>query len=170
MNCPFCGAIEIKVLDSRPDTEGRSIRRRRECIQCSKRWRTVERVEDEMPLVIKKNNTYQPFHREKLRTSFEISCGKRPVSASQILKAVSDIEWEILEIGCETIESQEVGRMVMNRLKTLDEIAYIRYSSVYRRFKDVTELMAEVRDLIGEDALAGRPRLQPGVDNGGGSA
>jgi transcriptional repressor NrdR len=156
MNCPFCGALEIKVLDSRPDTEGRSIRRRRECIQCAKRWRTVERVEDEMPLVIKKNNTYQPFRREKLKTSLEISCGKRPVSASQIAKAVSDIEWEILEQGCETIESQEVGRMVMNHLKTIDEIAYIRYSSVYRRFKDVTELMAEVRDLIGEDALNNR--------------
>jgi len=167
MNCPFCGALDIKVLDSRPDTEGRSIRRRRECIQCAKRWRTVERVEDEMPLVIKKNNTYQPFDRDKLKMSLEISCGKRPVSASQISKAVSDIEWEILEIGCETIESQEVGRMVMNHLKRLDEIAYIRYSSVYRRFKDVTELMAEVRDLIGDES---RPRRQPDPDSGAGNA
>lgn len=156
MNCPFCAALDIKVLDSRPDTEGRSIRRRRECIQCGKRWRTVERVEDEMPLVIKKNNTYQPFDRSKLKMSLDISCGKRPVSASQIAKAVSDIEWEILELGCETIESQEIGRMVMNHLKLLDEIAYIRYSSVYRRFKDVTELMAEVRDLIADESLAQR--------------
>jgi len=151
MNCPFCSSLEIKVLDSRPDTEGRSIRRRRECNNCSKRWRTVERVEDEMPLVIKKNNTYQPFNRDKLKLSFEISCGKRPVSASQISKAVSDVEWEILERGHETMESQEVGRMVMEKLRVLDEIAYIRYSSVYRRFKDVTELMAEVRELISGD-------------------
>lgn len=148
MKCPFCRHGDTKVLDSRPDAEGRSIRRRRQCLACDKKWRTVEQIEDEMPLVIKKNGTFQPFDRLKLMNSVEVSCGKRPVTKKDMEKLVADIEWKLLESGIDTISSIDLGEKVMDGLKELDEIAYIRFASVYRRFKDVGELMAEVEDLL----------------------
>jgi len=148
MNCPFCHHNDTKVLDSRPGPEGKSIRRRRECLSCSKKYRTLERVEDQMPVVIKKNQTHQPFNRDKLLKSIVVSCGKRPVSMNQMEKAVADIEWSILESGTEQMSSIDIGEQVMKELKNLDEIAYIRYASVYRRFRDVTELLDEVKALV----------------------
>jgi transcriptional repressor NrdR len=150
MNCPFCNLADTKVLDSRPDAEGRSVRRRRECLTCHKRWRTVEQIEDEMPLVIKKNGTFQPFDRLKLMRSVEVACGKRPVTKSRMEKLIADIEWQLLESTVDTVTSTDLGEMVMEGLKKVDEIAYIRFASVYRRFKDVGELMAEVEDLLQE--------------------
>jgi len=148
MNCPFCGCHNTKVLDSRPGPKGTSIRRRRECIDCSKRWRTLERVEDTMPLVLKKNGTQEPFNREKLLTAVKISCGKRPVSTKQMEGVVADIEWNLLDSGSKEVNSQTIGEQVMNQLKQIDEIAYVRYASVYRHFKDVTEMMEEIEGLI----------------------
>ncbi len=151
MNCPFCNHAETKVLDSRPDVEGKSIRRRRECLECTKRWRTIERVEDEMPLVLKKDGTYQTFDRAKLLNSLTVATGKRPVSKQQLENAVAVIEWSILESGKEAVSAVEVGEMVMTQLKSLDEIAYIRFASVYRRFRDVGEMMAEMQGLLSEN-------------------
>ncbi|MBS1982579.1 MAG: transcriptional repressor NrdR [Bdellovibrionales bacterium] len=154
MNCPFCQNVDSKVNDSRPDAGGRSIRRRRECLACGKRWRTLERIEDEMPLVIKRNQTYQPFDRAKLSLSINIACGKRPVSQTQIEKAVADIEWGILESGVDSVSTTKLGEMVMHHLRMLDEIAYVRYASVYRRFSDVGELIAEMKDLVRQSDLS----------------
>ena len=154
MNCPFCQHVDTKVNDSRPDSGGRSIRRRRECQSCGRRWRTIERIEDEMPLVIKRNQTYQPFDRAKLVTSLTVSCGKRPVSAPQIERAVAEIEWAILESGAESVSTTKLGEMVMHHLRLLDEIAYVRYASVYRRFSDVGELIAEMKELVDASASA----------------
>lgn len=148
MKCPFCQNDDSKVLDSRPDPEGKNIRRRRECARCGRRWRTLERVEDEMPLVIKKNGTYEPFEREKLLGSMKVSCGKRPVTLAQLEKIVADIEWDLLSSSAGAVESTSLGEKVMAGLKQIDEIAYIRYASVYRRFKDAEELISEMRGLI----------------------
>ncbi len=148
MKCPFCKNDDSKVLDSRPDPEGKNIRRRRECARCGRRWRTLERVEDEMPLVIKKNGTYEPFDREKILGSMKVSCGKRPVTLSQLEKVIADIEWDMLSSGQGAIESTTLGEKVMTGLKLIDEIAYIRFASVYRRFKDAEELITEMRGLI----------------------
>lgn len=150
MNCPFCNHAETKVLDSRPDVEGKSIRRRRECFACSKRWRTLERVEDEMPLVMKKDGTFQSFDRTKILHSMIVATGKRPVSRKQIDTAVAEIEWSLLELGQDSVTSMELGEKVMVVLKKLDEISYVRFASVYRRFRDVGELMAEMKDLLNE--------------------
>lgn len=148
MNCPFCQNQETKVLDSRPDQNGQTIRRRRECFSCSKRWRTLERVEDEMPLVLKRNGTHEPFVREKLFLSMKTACSKRPVTPGQLEQAIADIEWSILEKGETKIHTVEIGQKVMEKLKELDEIAYIRFASVYRRFKDAGELLEEMRSLV----------------------
>ena len=148
MNCPFCQNSETKVLDSRPDAGGQSIRRRRECLACQKRWRTLERIEDEMPLVLKRNGTHEPFAREKLLSSMKTACSKRPVTVTQIEQAVAEIEWSILEGGGDSVSTVVLGERVMDCLKALDEIAYVRFASVYRRFKDVTELMAEMQQLV----------------------
>jgi transcriptional repressor NrdR len=148
MNCPFCQHSETKVSDSRPDPAGQSIRRRRECLQCGKRWRTLERIEDEMPLVVKRNNTHQPFSRDKLLNSLKVACGKRPVSMNQLDQIVAEIEWSILESGAKEISTVKIGEKIMAALKATDEIAYVRYASVYRRFKDVGELMAEMQQFV----------------------
>ena len=151
MDCPFCRNTDTKVLDSRPGHEGKSIRRRRECLGCNKRWKTIERVEDEMPLIVKRNMTYQPFNREKLLSSFRISCGKRPVAPGRIEKAVADVEWALLESGVDSLPSSRLGEMVMKELKSIDEIAYVRYASVYRSFKDVADLVEGVKELLPEN-------------------
>ncbi len=147
MNCPFCHNADTKVIDSRPESGGQSIRRRRECLGCQKRWRTLERIEDEMPLVLKRNGTHEPYQKDKLLGSMKVACGKRPVSLGQLEQALADIEWSILEDGKEIISTVELGEKVMKILRDMDEIAYIRYASVYRRFKDVTELIAEMQSL-----------------------
>lgn len=147
MNCPFCQNAETKVIDSRPESGGQAIRRRRECLKCEKRWRTLERIEDEMPLILKRNGTHEPYNKDKLFNSMKVACGKRPVSLGQLEQVLADIEWSLLENGKDTISTVELGEKVMRALRDLDEIAYIRYASVYRRFKDVTELMAEMQNL-----------------------
>jgi len=153
--CPFCHHTEVKVLDSRPDNEGKSIRRRRECFQCAKRWRTVERVENEMPLVVKKNHSFEAFNKAKLLNSMQVACGKRPVTQSQIHEEIAKIEWKILEENKEKVSTVRLGEEVMTALKSIDEIAYIRFASVYRKFRDAGELIAEMKDLIKEEKKEG---------------
>ena len=124
---------------------------------CGKKWRTLERVEEKMPLVIKRNGSHSHYDKDKLLNSIRIATGKRPVSPAQIEQAVADIEWELLEGGADSVTSQFIGEMVMKALQELDEISYIRFASVYRKFKDVGELIAEAKDLIdrhAEQALA----------------
>ncbi len=157
MNCPYCSFADTKVLDSRPDSEGRSIRRRRECLKCSRRWRTLERVEELNTLVIKRNLTYAPFDRAKLLHSLQVACGKRPVPPSAFEKVVADIEWKLIEEGRDTVSSAEIGAYIMKALRELDEIAYVRYASVYRRFRDVGELMAEMNSLLRDGETPSNP-------------
>jgi transcriptional repressor NrdR len=139
-------------LDSRPAGDGQSIRRRRECVKCAKRWKTLERVDIEMPLVKKRNNTFEPFDREKLKSAMMVSCGKRPVSLSQIDKVVAQIEWDILQNGQEYVSTRDLGEAVMKALRGIDEIAYIRYASVYKRFRDVEEMLEGMKDLLNVQA------------------
>ena len=159
MQCPYCGSEELKVLDSRSGTDNQSIRRRRECGKCDKRFKTLERVDIEMPLVQKRNNTFEPFNREKLRSAISVSCGKRPVASGQIDKAVAQIEWDILQNNQEFVKTIDLGNKVMEALREIDEIAYIRYASVYKRFRDVEEMLSGMKDLLVEDDTKKSSRL-----------
>ncbi|MGI6327099.1 MAG: transcriptional regulator NrdR [Saccharofermentanales bacterium] len=148
MRCPFCGHDEDRVVDSRPSDEGSAIRRRRECLSCSSRFTTYEKVESLPLLVIKKNGTREPFDREKLMAGIMKSCQKRPVSNQQIDDLVSSIEVQTQNALKREISSQEIGELVMERLKDIDEVAYVRFASVYRQFKDVNSFLDELHDML----------------------
>ena len=148
MRCPFCGHDEDRVVDSRPSDEGSAIRRRRECLSCSSRFTTYEKVESLPLLVIKKNGTQEPFDREKLMAGIMKSCQKRPVSNQQIDDLVSSIEVQTQNALKREISSQEIGELVMERLKDIDEVAYVRFASVYRQFKDVNSFLDELHDML----------------------
>ncbi|MGI6334322.1 MAG: transcriptional regulator NrdR [Saccharofermentanales bacterium] len=148
MRCPFCGHDEDRVVDSRPSDEGSAIRRRRECIACSSRFTTYEKIESLPLLVIKKNGTREPFDREKLMAGIMKSCQKRPVSNQQIDDLVSSIEVQTQNALKREISSQEIGELVMERLKDIDEVAYVRFASVYRQFKDVNSFLDELHDML----------------------
>lgn len=150
MKCPFCGFEEDRVIDSRPTEEGTAIRRRRECTKCQKRFTTYEKVESLPLMVIKKDNSRQLFDREKILNGLLRACEKRPVSISDLEKLVSEIETQILNSLQREITSREIGEMVMARLKNLDEVAYVRFASVYRQFKDINTFMDELRKLLDE--------------------
>ena len=149
MKCPFCGFADSKVVDSRPSDEGISIRRRRECINCEKRFTTYERVETVPVMVIKKDKTRERFDREKLLGGLLKACEKRPVEIGALESTVNDIE-NILQNSLEReVTSTKIGELVMDRLKDLDEIAYVRFASVYRQFKDINTFMSELNKLLG---------------------
>ena len=148
MKCPYCGHIEDKVIDSRPTEENAAIRRRRECTKCTKRFTTYEKVESVPLMVIKKDKTRQTFDREKLLNGLLRACEKRPVSIDMLEKLVDEIESQILNSLKREITTQEIGEMVMAKLKELDEVAYVRFASVYRQFKDINTFMAELRKLL----------------------
>ena len=148
MKCPFCSTLDSKVIDSRPANEGNSIRRRRECLQCHSRFTTYETVEMLPMVVIKKNGMRQSFDRSKLLSSMLKACEKRSVSLSLLEKAADDIERELQnELGGE-ISSTQIGELVMDKLKALDEVAYVRFASVYRQFKDINTFMEELNKLL----------------------
>ena len=148
MKCPFCGDQESKVVDSRHSEDGLSIRRRRECLQCHSRFTTYETVEMLPMVVIKKNGMRQSFDRSKLLSSMLKACEKRSVSLSLLEKAADDIERELQnELGGE-ISSTQIGELVMDKLKALDEVAYVRFASVYRQFKDINTFMEELNKLL----------------------
>ena len=148
MKCPFCGFEESKVIDSRPTDEGERIRRRRECISCGKRFTTYEKVESMPLIVIKKDNNREPYDREKLTAGIVRSCHKRPVSLIRINAMVDEIETQIYNMGEKEIPAKVIGEIVMEKLKDLDEVAYVRFASVYREFKDVNTFMAEIQKIL----------------------
>lgn len=150
MNCPFCGHEDDKVIDSRPTDEGNAIRRRRECGSCLKRYTTYEKVESIPLMVIKKDNTRQPFSRDKLLNGVMRACEKRPISINDMEKLVNDIELELQNTLQREITSKQIGEMVMTRLKKLDDVAYVRFASVYRQFKDINTFLDELNTLLKE--------------------
>lgn len=149
MKCPFCGHLESKVVDSRLGKDKETIRRRRECIQCKKRFTTTERTEDTLPLVIKKDGRREPFNRMKIFNGLKKACEKRPISINLIEKIVNRIESYFMEKGDREIKSSEIGEKVMEELHRLDAVAYVRFASVYRQFKDIQEFMDELKELLG---------------------
>ncbi|MCC6333242.1 MAG: transcriptional repressor NrdR [Myxococcales bacterium] len=148
MRCPFCQAADTRVLDSRDSAEGTIIRRRRECETCKRRFTTYERVEELNPLVVKKDGRREQFDRDKLLAGLKKACEKRPVSVEQVEALVTEIERTLQELGEKEIPSSTVGELVMERLSALDEVAYVRFASVYRSFRDIAEFMDELKELI----------------------
>ena len=149
MKCPFCGAMDTQVVDSRVSEEGDSIRRRRRCVGCSKRFTTYENAELRMPQVVKQNGIREEFNREKLRTSFVRALHKRPVPTEYVDTAIQHIEQALLALGEREIPARRVGEMVMAALYKLDTVAYIRFASVYRSFQDVEDFREAIQDLDG---------------------
>jgi transcriptional repressor NrdR len=140
--------LESKVLDSRLSKEMDTIRRRRECLKCGKRFSTAERIEEGLPLVIKKDDRREVFDRMKILNGLKKACEKRPISITNLEKIVSRIEYNLLEKGDHEINASEIGEMVMEELRKLDEVAYVRFASVYRQFRDINEFMSELKDLL----------------------
>jgi len=148
MRCPSCGHLEDRVIDSRSTKEGRAIRRRRECIGCGNRYTTYEYVENASVVVVKKDGKREPWSREKIIAGISRACEKRPVSLSQIEEIVDRIETEIQRLAPGEVDSKRIGELVMSELQQLDEVAYVRFASVYRHFKDVNEFLDEIQGLV----------------------
>lgn len=150
MKCPFCGFGDSKVVDSRPTDEGTSIRRRRECLQCLKRFTTYETVERMPLMLIKRDGTRQAYDRQKLLNGLIKACEKRPVSLMQLEQIVDNVEQKVFSSLENEISSMVIGELVMDQLRMVDEIAYVRFASVYRQFKDISSFMDELNTLIRE--------------------
>jgi len=150
MRCPFCGFLESKVIDSRESKKGISIRRRRECLSCKRRFTTYEKIEEIPYMVVKKDGTRQPFDTQKLLRGMMKACEKRPIQISQLEEIVEEIESLLQERPDKEIGVAEIGQLVMDRLKGLDKVAYVRFASVYREFRDVAEFHRELEDLMKE--------------------
>jgi len=148
MKCPFCDSQEDKVIDSRVSKEGNAIRRRRECLKCGKRFTSYERVEELAPMVIKKDGRRESFNADKIRSGLLIACKKRPIETAKIDEIVDNIEKKLIGLGEKEIPSSSIGEEIMAALKELDKVAYVRFASVYRQFKDINELMDEVKTLF----------------------
>lgn len=151
MKCPFCGHLEDKVVDSRLSKEGDAIRRRRECLKCEARFTTYEKVEEILPLVVKKDGRREPFDRQKILQGLLKACEKRPVGIVALEEVVGKIEKKLQESGEKEIPSSVIGEEVMHALHKLDQVAYVRFASVYREFKDINEFMEELKDLLKEE-------------------
>lgn len=152
MKCPYCGYAESKVIDSRPAEEGSTIRRRRECLACAKRFTTYEIMERLPLVVVKRDGSRQSFDRTKVINGLVRSCEKRPVALGQLETIADEIESELQGALEREISTAEIGEMVMSRLKELDEVAYVRFASVYRQFKDINTFMEELKKLLGDKA------------------
>ena len=151
MKCPFCGYTESKVVDSRPAEEGTTIRRRRECLSCQKRFTTYEIMERLPLIVVKKDGSRQTFDKQKLINGMLRACEKRPVPLAELQAVADEIEQELQSSLEREIKTTEVGEMVMSGLKTLDEVAYVRFASVYRQFRDINTFMLELNKLLKEE-------------------
>ena len=151
MKCQFCNCADSRVVDSRPTDDGNSIRRRRECISCGRRFTTYEKVETKQVLVIKKDSSRELFDPQKVRSGIVAACHKRPVSAGDIEKVVNSIEQAAYNNLQEEITTRQIGEMVMEELRKLDEVAYIRFASVYRQFTDIPSFMNELKALVDKD-------------------
>ena len=150
MNCPYCGFSESKVIDSRPADEGASIRRRRECLSCSKRFTTYETVESLPMVVVKKDGSRQSFERRKVLDGMIRACEKRPVPLAELEKIAGEIEQDLQNSMEREISTEAIGERVMERLRSVDQVAYVRFASVYRQFKDVDTFMQELTKLLAE--------------------
>ena len=150
MRCPYCGYSESKVIDSRPADEGASIRRRRECLSCSKRFTTYETVESVPMVVVKKDGSRQSFDRRKVLGGMIRACEKRPVPLAELEKIASEIEQDLQNSMEREISTETIGERVMERLRAVDQVAYVRFASVYRQFKDIDTFMAELNKLLAE--------------------
>jgi transcriptional repressor NrdR len=148
MKCPFCGKENTRVIDSRPTEDGTSIRRRRQCDSCEKRFTTYEKVEAIPLVVIKKNQDREPYDRTKIESGIFRSCHKRPISVDRIHVLVDEIEAAIFNLEARELPSSEIGRIVMDKLKDFDQVAYVRFASVYREFKDVNTFMDEIKKIL----------------------
>lgn len=147
MRCPFCGHEKDKVVDSRSSKEGGAIRRRRECLRCGQRFTTYEYIENEALTIIKNDQRREPYDRQKLMHGIIAACKKRPISMKKIDSIVDSIEKRLENLGKMEIRSSEIGKTVMSELYELDEVAYVRFASVYRKFKDVSEFISEVKEI-----------------------
>ena len=150
MKCPFCGHLENKVIDSRLSKDGGVIRRRRDCGECGRRFTTYERIEEVLPMVIKKDGRREVFDRGKLLGGLKRACEKRPVSVEDLERIVDKVEQTLQECGDREIPTSKIGETVMKELHELDEVAYVRFASVYRQFKDINQFMDELKDILGE--------------------
>ena len=165
MRCPFCGHAEDKVVDSRESREGDSIRRRRECLACARRFTSYERVEEMPVVVVKKDGRREPFDAHKLLKGLTLACQKRPVSLARIEELVKDVQARLLELPDREVRSRELGELVMEELKSLDHVAYVRFASVYREFKDLPDFVKAFEGLVKKEVRppsadpAIRPRL-----------
>ena len=148
MKCTFCGHDEDRVIDSRPAEDGAAIRRRRECIGCGARFTTYEKIETLPLLVVKKDGTREPFNRDKLLNGLLKACEKRPVSNEQLMELLAFIEGQVQNAVNREISSKDIGELVMKKLKEIDEVAYVRFASVYRQFKDVNSLLEELNEML----------------------
>jgi transcriptional repressor NrdR len=165
MRCPFCKGADSKVLDSRESMEGAVIRRRRECLECRKRFTTYERVEELAPLVVKKDGRREPFDREKLLAGLQKAVEKRPVSMDQLEALVAEVEVRLQERGEKEVPSSAIGEEVMRKLRALDQVAYVRFASVYRSFRDIEEFMDELKGLLDDHAPEGGRRKRGRPDD-----
>jgi transcriptional repressor NrdR len=148
MRCPFCTHLESKVIDSRVSTVGDVIRRRRECEGCERRFTSRERVEDVLPVVVKKDGVREQFDREKVLRGVRLACNKRPVAMDRIEKFIDELERDLVESEAKEVESKELGERVMRKLRELDEVAYVRFASVYRSFRDIDEFRTELDNMV----------------------
>ena len=148
MKCPYCTEIDNKVIDSRLSKDGRTIRRRRECIKCGRRFTTYEKLEDVLPMVVKKDGRRESFSREKIIEGIKKACQKRPISITKIEEFVDSLELYFQELGKKEVGGEEIGEKVINALKEWDGVAYVRFASVYRRFRDISEFMQELEEIL----------------------
>lgn len=162
MRCPFCGHLEDKVVDSRESREGDAVRRRRECLACGRRFTSYERVEETPVLIVKKDGRREPFDRAKLLKGMSAACQKRPVTLAQLEEAAGDIQAKLLERTDKEIPSRDLGELVMDALKQLDSVAYVRFASVYREFRDLHDFVRHLEGLVGQGAPAPQ-RAAPAV-------
>ncbi len=148
MKCPYCNNLEDKVIDSRISKDGEIIRRRRECLGCAKRFTTHEKIEEKLPLIVKKDGRREPYDRDKMMEGMKKACQKRPISIEAIEKIADKIEQDIVSRGAKEIKGNDLGEKVMLELHDLDDVAYVRFASVYRSFKDISDFMEEVKTLV----------------------
>ncbi|MCK4378334.1 MAG: transcriptional repressor NrdR [Deltaproteobacteria bacterium] len=148
MKCPFCSFLEDKVIDSRLSKDQTTIRRRRECLSCGKRFTTFEKIEINLPLIIKRDGRREAYNRKKVELGLKKACEKRPVGIDEIEKIINTIEQELQESGGKEVGSSVVGEKIMQLLKKLDDVAYIRFASVYRQFKDINEFIQELQGMV----------------------
>jgi transcriptional repressor NrdR len=164
MRCPFCGASEDKVIETRVSRDGLEIRRRRECVACGRRFTTYERIEESMPLVVKADGRREPFDRAKIEHGIRAAVAKRPVSRDQIAALALEVEREVSELGVTEVASRGVGERVLARLRALDQVAYVRFASIYRDFRDLEGFAKELDALRGDDTGRHEPALRgPGT-------